>query len=180
YTQTERDALADFIDKEKLTPVRLINTHCHLDHIFGNRFVADRYGLGLEIHQGELDVLRAAGQVALMYGVPMPDESPLPSSFLQEGQSVEFGNTRLQMLLAPGHSPASLCFYSEEDGFVIGGDVLFKGSIGRADLPGGDYDTLIRSVREQLFPLPEATIVYPGHGPRTTIGAEKTSNPFFQ
>lgn len=176
----EQQALVDKINELGLTPVRLINTHCHLDHVFGNKFVSEKYQLPLEIHEGELQVLKAAPVAAQMYGIPYPELSPDPGSYIKEGEVIEFGETKLQALFTPGHSPASLSFYCEAASFVIAGDVLFQGSIGRTDLPGGDYDTLIKSIREQMFTLPDNVEVYPGHGPSTTIGFEKRHNPFFQ
>jgi hydroxyacylglutathione hydrolase len=178
YTAEERTALKNFIAEKTLQPVRLINTHCHLDHVFGNAFVAKTWNLGLEIHSGELPVLQRFPQTCQMYGIPFAEASPMPARFIEAGESVEFGNTRLKALFTPGHSPASLSFYCPEDGFVIAGDVLFYESIGRSDLPGGDMDTLLKSIRNQLFTLPDETLVYPGHGPATTIRHEKEYNPF--
>lgn len=177
YAQ-ERADLQAFMQKHSLRPVRLINTHCHLDHVFGNGFVARQWSLPLETHRGELPVLERYLDVAQMYGVPGADPSPMPSRFLEEGDLIEFGETRLRVLLTPGHSPASLSFYCEKEGFVVAGDVLFLESIGRTDLPGGDFDTLINSIRTRLFTLPGETIVYPGHGPATTIRHEMEYNPF--
>jgi hydroxyacylglutathione hydrolase len=178
YTSAERDALRLFIEKNGLKPVRLINTHCHLDHVFGNKFVADTWGLPLEIHRGEIPVLERFPQTCQMYGIPNVQPSPAPGAFLEEGSIITFGNTRLETLFTPGHSPASLSFYCKKDGFVLAGDVLFYESIGRTDLPGGDFDTLLHSIRAQLFALPGETIVYPGHGPTTTLRHEKEYNPF--
>jgi len=180
YTAAERKQLSEFIEAAELKPVRLINTHCHLDHIFGNSFVAEKYGLGLEIHKGEVVVLEAAPIACQKYGIPYPDPSPAASSFLEENTTITFGNTMLELLFTPGHSPASLSFYCKESNFLIAGDVLFYGSIGRTDLPGGDFDTLINSIKTQLFPLPDDTKVFAGHGPSTTIGFEKANNPFLQ
>ncbi len=176
----EDQRLAAAIAGAGLTPVKLINTHCHLDHVFGNRYVAETYKLALGIHEGELPLLEAAPQISEAYGWPKPEPSPTPGYFIEQGDTITFGNTVLLALFTPGHSPASLCFYCEKDAFVIAGDVLFYGSIGRTDLPGGDYDTLINSVKKQLFTLPDNVKVWPGHGPGTTIGFEKQNNPFFQ
>src|SRR5690606_26658573 len=132
-----------------------------------------------EIHEGELPVLQSGTMVANMYGLPY-QTSPEPSGFLKEGDIVELDELSLQVLFTPGHSPASICLYNAHDGWLIGGDVLFRESIGRTDLPGGDMTTLLESIRTKLFTLPPDTVVYPGHGPSTTIGYEKMFNPFLQ
>jgi len=178
YTQSERDTLCRFIEENNLRPVRLINTHCHLDHVFGNAFVVKTWGIGLEIHEAELPVLSSFEKVCQMYGVPFEDPQPMPVNFIEAGETLRFGNTRLKVLYTPGHSPASLSFYCEEAGFVVAGDVLFLESIGRTDLPGGNFETLLQSIRSQLFTLPDETLVYPGHGPATTVRHEKEYNPF--
>ena len=179
FDEYEREELVECIDKQKLKPVRLINTHCHIDHVLGNAYVAKTWNLGLEIHKGEIPVLASGVSVSNMYGVPY-DPSPLPSSFLAEGDEVLLDGISMKVLFTPGHSPASICLYNQSDGWVIGGDVLFYESIGRTDLPGGDHQTLLHSIRSQLFVLPNETIVYPGHGPTTKIGYEKMFNPFMQ
>jgi len=176
----EDQTISDFISSNDLQPVRLLNTHCHLDHVFGNKYIADTYKLGLEIHQGELPVLQASPQVSKMYGIPYPNLSPEPVSFLKPGDHIEFGDTKLSIHFTPGHSPASVSFYNQEEGYIIGGDVLFHGSIGRTDLPGGDTDTLISSIKTTFMTLPDETRVYSGHGPMTTVGHERTNNPFLQ
>jgi len=178
YQAEEKAELISFIQQNELKPVRLLNTHCHIDHVFGNRFISDTYALDLEIHEGELVVLNYVPQVAQMYGIPYPEPSPLPKKYIQEGEVIEFGNTQLKTLFTPGHSPASISFYSEAAKFVIAGDVLFKGSIGRTDLPGGNFDTLINSIKNELFPLGDEVKVYSGHGEPTTIGLERKTNPF--
>ncbi len=179
FDEKERKELKDFIQENELKPVRLINTHCHIDHILGNAYVAEQYKLGLEIHEGELPVLKAGMTVAGMYGIPY-DPSPIPTRYLQENDEIELDGIPLRVLFTPGHSPASICLYNQKDKWVIGGDVLFYESIGRTDLPGGDYDTLINSIRTQLFSLPDDTVVYPGHGQETRIGYEKMFNPFLK
>ena len=180
YDKAEKEILHAYIKKHQLRPIRLINTHCHLDHIFGNATVAETYGLGLEIHRGEIPVLESAPRVCQMYGLPYPEPSPAPEHFIEEGDIIEFGNTRLEAIFTPGHSPASLSFYCEADQFLIAGDVLFFHSIGRTDLPGGDHQTLLDSIHQKLFPLGDEVVVYPGHGPKTTIGVEKVHNPFLR
>lgn len=177
YYPEEREELLRFISDNQLKPVRLLNTHCHIDHIFGNKMVAEKFDLGLETHRGEVGVLEAAASYGAALGVEL-DPSPMPTVFLDEGDSVQFGNTTLEVMLTPGHSPASICFYNRAEAFIIAGDVLFKDSIGRYDLPGGNLDTLMKSINEVLYKLDDDVVVCPGHGPTTTIGAEKSSNPF--
>lgn len=178
YEASEKAQLVSKIEQLRLKPVRLINTHCHIDHVFGNRFVAETYTLPLEIHRGELPVLEYVPQVAAMYGIPYPEPSPMPEKYIEEGDIIEFGNTKLEAILTPGHSPASLSFFCATDNFLIAGDVLFYGSIGRTDLPGGDYETLINIIKTKLLPLGDDVKVYPGHDRSTTIGFEKQNNPF--
>jgi hydroxyacylglutathione hydrolase len=178
YFESEQTQLVGFIEQNKLTPVLLINTHCHLDHVFGNKFIAEKYNLTLHLHKNEVPVLEFAPTSGLMYGVPF-DNYTGDFVFIDEEKPIQIGSEVLQILLTPGHSPASLSFYSATSGFVISGDVLFKNSIGRTDLPGGNYQTLIESVEKKLFTLPAETIVYSGHGPATTIGSKKRNNPFF-
>ena len=177
---SEDKTLSDYIQSNALTPVRLLNTHCHLDHVFGNKYVADTYKLDLEIHEGEVPVLESTPQVCNMYGIPYPNPSPAPSKFLKPGDIISFGDTSLSIHFTPGHSPASVSFYNEKEGYIIGGDVLFKGSIGRTDLPGGNFDTLIQSIKDTFLILPDETRVYSGHGPMTTVGDERAKNPFLQ
>ncbi len=180
HSAAEERTLVAKINELGLTPVRLINTHCHIDHVLGNKFVADTYGLPLEIHRGELPVLQMVPMVAQMYGLPAPAPSPAPGRFLEPGEELTFGDTSMTILFTPGHSPASISFYCAESAFLIAGDVLFAGSIGRTDLPGGDHATLLRSIETQFLPLPGRTVVYPGHNEPTTIDHEKRTNPFLQ
>ena len=177
YFPEERDRLKTGIIETGLQPVLLLNTHCHLDHVFGNKFVYDTWQLSLHIHPNEKKVLEFAPQSASMWQLPF-DNYEGPLVYLKPGESIKIGEDILQILFTPGHSPGSVSFYHEEGGFVIGGDVLFNGSIGRTDLPGGDYATLINSIQQQLFTLPDETKVYSGHGPMTTVGLEKMNNPF--
>jgi glyoxylase-like metal-dependent hydrolase (beta-lactamase superfamily II) len=179
YFQKERDGLKTFITETGLEPVLLLNTHCHLDHVFGNKFVHDTWGLSLHLHKKEKPVLDFAPQSGAMWQLPF-DNYEGPLVYLEERKKIRLGEEELEVLFTPGHSPGHVCFYYEKGGFVIGGDVLFNGSIGRTDLPGGDFDTLINSIQTQLFTLPDDTKVYPGHGPVTTIGFEKMNNPFLK
>ena len=177
YTGEEQNAVLKFIAENKLKPVLLLNTHCHIDHVLGNKFVFDTYGLLPQFHEGETAVLHAVVAYAPQMGFKY-EVSPLPEVFLPASGTINFGSSELELIFAPGHSPAHLCFYSKADGFLIGGDVLFYNSIGRTDLPGGNHQQLIKNIREKLFILPDNVKVYPGHGPATTIGFEKQTNPF--
>ncbi len=173
----EEKELVKFIEDKNLKPVLLLNTHCHIDHILGNAFVSITYGLSLHIHKNDLHVLNAGPRIAESYGFPYTP-SPQPGHFLEEGQKINFGETVLDIVFTPGHSPGSVCFINHSEKVVIGGDVLFQGSIGRTDLPGGDFQTLADSIKARLYTLPDDYTVYPGHGGETTIGVEKITNPF--
>jgi len=177
YEPEERKELDDFIATQKLTVKHLLNTHCHIDHVLGNDYVKDRYNVKLMIHAYDEPVLRAVKTYAPNYGFGRYHEA-LPDQFLKEGDTVQFGNTTLRVLFLPGHSPGHIGFYNREQKVILSGDVLFEGSIGRTDLPGGDYNTLIDSIHQKLFTLPDDVVVYPGHGRTTTLGEEKISNPF--
>ena len=155
----------------------LINTHCHLDHVFGNKMVAEKYSLQLQLHKNEQAVLEFAPASGLMYNMPFDNYSG-EFIFLNEGDIIRLGDDELKVLLTPGHSPGSLSFYCEKQHFIISGDVLFRNSIGRTDLPLGNHDQLIKSIKENLLVLPDKTVVYSGHGPVTTVGAERRENPF--
>jgi hydroxyacylglutathione hydrolase len=179
YFSNERKKLQDFIDQKNCAPKYLLNTHCHLDHVFGNKFIFDTYGLTLHLHSKEKPVLDYAPASGLNWGMPFENYQG-ELVFLEEGDLVKLGEDELEVLLTPGHSPGSICFYCKEQQFLIGGDVLFRQSIGRTDLPGGDPETLIRSIRTKLFVLPDEVIVYPGHGEPTTIGFERINNPFLK
>jgi len=179
YFGNERRTLEEFISEEKLAAKYLLNTHCHLDHVFGNKFVHDNYGLTLHIHEKEKIVLDNAPAAGLQWNMPFENYRG-DLIFLKEGDTILINDDRLEVLLTPGHSPGSICFYCEAQRFIVAGDVLFRLSIGRSDLPGGDFDTLIKSIREKLFVLPDDVVVYPGHGESTTIGFEKKNNPFLK
>lgn len=179
YSQAEKKALSDFIETKGLKPVKLLNTHCHIDHILGNKYVSEKYGLLPEFNEKDLEILQATTVYGPSMGIKV-EQSPLPVNFLDEGDVIEFGNSKLDVIFTPGHCPGEICFYSTSQKIVIGGDVLFYGSIGRTDLPGGDYATLIHSIKTKLLPLGDDYTVYPGHGPETTIGLEKRQNPFLR
>jgi glyoxylase-like metal-dependent hydrolase (beta-lactamase superfamily II) len=177
YFPEEQEDLRKAIETASLEPVLLLNTHCHLDHVFGNKFVHDQWKLTLHLHAKEKPVLDFAPQSGMMWQLPF-DNYEGPLQFIQEGSTLKLGEESLEVLFTPGHSPGSISFYHEAGAFVIGGDVLFNGGIGRTDLPGGDYETLVQSIQTQFFALPDETKVYSGHGPVTTVGYEKMNNPF--
>lgn len=156
----------------------VLNTHCHFDHMGANADVVAATGAPLALHPAELPLLRARGG-ASFFGVQVK-ESPLPDVQLDDGQVLEVGELRLQVLHTPGHSPGGVTFYLEEEKAAFDGDVLFAMGVGRTDLHGGDWDTLMRSIQEVLFTLPDETVLYPGHGPKTTVGREKQSNPWLR
>jgi len=173
----EEIQLLGFIETKKLRPVRLLNTHAHIDHIAGNKYISRKYNLTLEVHKDSLRFFRHAANHAETFGF-IDFESIEPTGFISDSDIIRFGNSELKVLYTPGHADGSISFYSEKDGFVITGDVLFYLSIGRADLPSGNYKLLIESIQSKLLVLPENTLVYPGHGLSTTIGYEKKNNPF--
>jgi hydroxyacylglutathione hydrolase len=179
YFDAEKEQMAGFIQQNRLQPKMLLNTHCHLDHVFGNKFVAETYGLTLHLHPKEQTVLEFAPASGLMWNMPF-DNYMGAYNFLKEGDSITLDNDELEVIEAPGHSPGHVCFYCKTQNFLIGGDVLFNRSIGRTDLPGGNHQTLLNSIRQKLFVLPDETIVYSGHGPATTIGEEKAENTYLQ
>lgn len=179
YERAERDALAGFITQEKLEIKYLLNTHGHVDHVLGNAWIKRTYGVQLLVHPIDEQTLRAVQVYAPMYGIAAYEPAE-PDGYLEEGNQVTFGDTTLEVLLVPGHAPGHIAFYHPSQRFCIGGDVLFQGSIGRYDLPGGDLQILLRSIREKLLPLGDDVTVYPGHGPETTIGRERKYNPFLK
>jgi len=177
YFDDEKKLLKNFIEEKKLTPQFLLNTHCHLDHVFGNKFIAEEYNLHLYIHPKEKEMLDLAPTLGLLYDMPFNNYNGR-LVYLNEDDNVLLGEDELSVMETPGHSPGSICFYCKKQHFIISGDVLFYHSIGRTDLPGGDYQTLINSIQNKLFQLPKNTGVFSGHGPSTTIGEEKKHNPF--
>lgn len=173
----EEQRIAGFIEMKGLKPVRLVNTHCHIDHIAGNAFIAKKYNLKLEAHPAGVHFIRHSRENAAIFGFENL-EPVIPQLELHEGQLIRFGQSELEIVETPGHAAGSLCFIHHAGQFVITGDVLFNQSIGRTDLPTGNFDLLIDSIRQKLFTLPKDYTVYPGHGPETTIGMEMYSNPF--
>ncbi|AIZ63097.1 metallo-beta-lactamase [Hymenobacter sp. DG25B] len=179
YSTEEQQALRQYIEEHKLRVVLLLNTHAHIDHVLGNRFVLDTYKVPFLLHEADFATLRAVEAYAPSYGFAQYQPAE-PTGTLTPEEPVRFGKTELEVRFTPGHAPGHVVFYHAPTQTVIGGDVLFQGSIGRTDLPGGDYATLISSIKTQLLTLPDEVTVYPGHGPATTIGAERRSNPFLQ
>lgn len=179
YEEAECIELTDFIAAHSFKPVTLLNTHCHLDHVFGNGFILSKYGLKTISHAEDEPNRINAPRQSLLFGLEM-ETPPEPASFIQDGEKVFFGNEEMIALHVPGHTAGSIAFYSEKHSIVFTGDALFAGSIGRTDLPGGNFDTLINSIRSKLFTLHPETVVYPGHGPKTTIERELRNNPFFR
>ncbi len=178
YSRDEFEKLSKYIEKNNLKPVLLLNTHCHLDHVFGNNYMLEKYNLRPWCHMEEEMNRKNAVNYALFFGLTM-DQPPEPGGFLIDDQEISFGTTNLKAIHVPGHTAGSLAFYSQDEKVVFTGDALFAGSIGRTDLPGGDYETLIKSITGRLFSLPPETVVWPGHGDKTTIDTEIKSNPYF-
>lgn len=177
YYKNEQEELANFIQAEKLKVLQVLNTHCHIDHVLGNYFTTSTFKAPLYIPAGEEVVLKSVKAYAPNYGFQQYQVTE-PNGFLSENSSLSLGDETIKILSVPGHSPAHVAFYIESQAIIIGGDVLFRESIGRTDLPGGNFDTLIKSIHTKLFTLPDNITVYPGHGPETTIGYEKMNNPF--
>jgi glyoxylase-like metal-dependent hydrolase (beta-lactamase superfamily II) len=176
-TLDEEKTLADFISSEKLNVKYLINTHCHIDHILGCKFVKEKYNPVYYAPQKDIPLLDHAQQQAQMFDIIL-DEPPKPEQLITETTELSLGNSFLKFLFTPGHTPGEFCIYLEKEKICITGDVLFNESIGRTDLWGGDYNTLIKSIEQKLFQLPDDVVIYPGHGDSSTIGYEKQNNPF--
>lgn len=179
YDREEEKEINSFIENHDLNLEKVLNTHCHIDHMLGNAFFYNVYGLKPIVHKSDLIILKSAKDYGQAFGInPIP--SPEPEEFIEEGDIVHFGNSSLDVLHIPGHAPGHVIFKNDLQKIIIGGDILFYGSIGRTDLPGGNHETLIKSIQEKLMTLDHDFTVYPGHGPSTNIGFEKKNNPFLQ
>lgn len=178
FNASEEAEIAQFIEENGLNPIQLINTHAHIDHVLGNAFICRKYNIGLHLFSSDIPMLEMAIRSAEVYGIPY-SPSPEPSGFIKEGDTIRFGNSSMDVIFVPGHAPDHIALLNAENKIFIGGDILFQGSIGRTDLPGGNHDQLISGIKEKVFTLNEDIVVYSGHGPETTIGIEKRTNPFF-
>ncbi|NCB83877.1 MAG: MBL fold metallo-hydrolase [Bacteroidia bacterium] len=174
----EKERIKRFIEENQLTLKRVINTHLHFDHQFGNKFLHETYGIMPDAGAEDEFLLDSAHLVAKNWGIPYSESVQRPGNYITDNQIINFGNTSLIAMHTPGHSPGSFSLYCKEAGVVFVGDVLFNSSIGRTDFVKGDYATLIKSIEERLMTLPDETVVYCGHGPSTTIGYERQYNPF--
>lgn len=177
YEREEKEELDEFIKKNQLNVVLLINTHCHIDHVLGNDHIKSKYKVPFLIHKREEQMLRAVNTYAGNYGF-FGYREVQPDKLIDDRDEITFGNSKFNIIFLPGHSPGHVGFYNQDQHILLSGDVLFQNSIGRTDLPGGDTETLLKSIKEKLFALPENVVVYPGHGPKTTLGEEMRSNPF--
>lgn len=180
YSVDEKNELLDYISINQLKVCALLNTHAHIDHVLGNSFVLRNFPVDFYLNENDLPTLNSIKSYAHIYGFEGYELSPQPTKNLAHGDILKFGSIELEVFFTPGHAPGHVVFYNKENKFVINGDVLFNGSFGRVDLPGGDLDTLKKSIKEVMFNLPDETIVYCGHGPSTTIGKEKISNYILQ
>ncbi len=180
FNDQENKVLTDYLEENELTPIALVNTHLHVDHIMGARYIYLKYGLKPDASYDDLPNYEGAPQHGLMFGMQLNDELPPLGKSLKEGDKLTCGSVEFDIIHVPGHSPGSLCFYDKVKGFIIVGDVLFNGSIGRTDLLGGNHELLLNGIKKKLLVLPDETVVYSGHGSPTTIGAERRSNPFLQ
>ena len=177
YYESEKEQLKSFITKNKLNPILLLNTHGHIDHILGNAYVKATYNIPIAAHADDEFLINSSRDHGTVFGLNAEPSPPI-DKYVDESESIKFGNEELKVLHVPGHSPGSVAVFNKSSNLIIVGDVLFNGSIGRTDLPGGDYNTLINSIKTKLFTLDDKMVVHPGHGPSTTITIEKQTNPF--
>lgn len=174
----ERKAVVDYIGRNNLIPTHIINTHLHIDHVAGNIFLKKKFDIPVFASEADKPLGDRIREQAVMFGMKEQIDNVEIDCYLSDGDVIEIGTGRLLVMSVPGHSPGSVALYDKEDGFIIVGDVLFQGSVGRSDLPGGNHHTLINSIKSRILTLPDSTVVYPGHGPATTVGQERKFNPF--
>lgn len=181
FYPNEQQALVKFINDKKLVVKHILNTHLHFDHVFGVNFVEKQFGVKMQAHKADEFLLETMNEQLAMFGfTPNGDYVPTVGKYIDENDTIEFGNQKLSIMHVPGHSPGSIVFYNKEQNVAVSGDVLFNGSIGRTDLPQGNHHQLIDGIKSKLLVLPPNTVVYPGHGPATNIKGEMRSNPFLQ
>lgn len=176
----EEEALVNYVNREGLTVTHIINTHLHIDHAIGNKFAAEVFKAPVLAHRDDEFLGERMREQAQMFELAEKVDNVSITQYLNDGETINIGNGKLTVIHVPGHSPGGIALYDATDGFVIVGDALFAGSIGRTDLPGGNYNQLIDALRKKLLTLPPDTVVYPGHGPATTIGREAMTNPFLR
>ncbi|MEQ8239352.1 MAG: MBL fold metallo-hydrolase [Cyclobacteriaceae bacterium] len=179
YEKHEIEEVKSYIAENKLIVKAIVNTHCHVDHVLGNYALKDYFKCPLWIPEGEVEIYKAVEVYAAQYGITN-FTWVAADQLLGKSGKLDFGKTSLDILFVPGHSPGHLMFYHKPSNEIIGGDVLFRQSIGRTDLPGGNHEQLLNNIRKELYVLKDETTVYPGHGPKTTIGFEKENNPFIK
>jgi glyoxylase-like metal-dependent hydrolase (beta-lactamase superfamily II) len=177
YSELEFKQFLQFINKNELSPKLLLNTHCHLDHVFGNNFVSEQFQLTAHFHSNEQIVIDRLPEASAKWGV-ISEAYKGPVKYINDGEIIPFVNDKLKVLLTPGHSPGSVCFYIAEQEILIGGDLVFMDGVGRTDLPGSNPMDLIKSIRDKILPLPDTTIIFSGHGPETNLSREKRQNPY--
>jgi hydroxyacylglutathione hydrolase len=175
--EAERASLVSFISGEGIRPLKIINTHGHIDHVLGVRYLASHFSIPFIIHRFDLPLVERSVEQAVMFSLDF-SEAPVADGYLEDNEEISLGSSGLKVIHLPGHSPGGIGLYCQAQNFVLAGDVLFSGSIGRTDLPGGDYDTLIASIKNKLFTLDDNCLVYSGHGPETSIGKERRTNPY--
>lgn len=178
YNEAEQNELKKYVEDNGLTVKMALSTHGHIDHILGNKFVQRTFNCPLFAHKDSEMYYKHAPSYGSVFSLDTSDIG-YPDGELNDGQEIELGELKIKIIYTPGHAEGSVCIYLPEEKVLFSGDVLFQMGIGRTDLPGGNYEILMRSINEKLFVLPNETVVYPGHGPSTTIGAEKNENPFF-
>jgi len=178
YGENEEQEFLDFIKENNLNPVKIVNTHPHIDHIIGNEFVKTKFNIKLIGHPAGVEFFNNATTMALALGFQM-EECSIPDSYIEEGDVIDFGHSKLDVIYTPGHADGSICLIAKENKTVIVGDLLFAGSIGRTDLPTGNQELLLENIRKKIFNLDNDYKVLSGHGPETTVGIEKETNPYF-